>query len=269
MKNAVNAISLFLGVKESLVFFGDAQVILIAKKFIKISKESLILKRMNIVAPNVRQAICSRDPVKKESSGDVVIIQLVKLLSVINVDNLKIGEEIMINTGITKKFDWESFWNNSKLKLILTLVLAVAFTMPSMFFEEIFHFSLFEIINIFQFVLAITFGEYSILILPTMFIILSLFYAKKWYPVFLSILSGITAILSAIWICISLSHGIEYQGMSWVLFICLLDIGLFSGIFYLIKLSNKYKKKHYLYFATLIFFITLSLVAFPWFGEYI
>jgi len=121
--------------------------------------------------------------------------------------------------------------------------------------------------NVLLLLLPLIFWYGSFFFLPSCFIILSIFFRRKNYINFFTMLVSMLMVLDIVWILHSWQGGIRYQKPHFTIGVAI-ENGLCFFIIYLtIAAYYKWRKCAFLYFSALILCLTLTFFAFPWLGE--
>lgn len=162
-------------------------------------------------------------------------------------------KKLTINRNIFEKI-WVAFGS----VLLLTM---------SLFFASIFHLFYIKYLPVTQFLLMFFLGPLSIFIIPGFFIYTSFkIHSKRFLSVF-SFAVTLCWILDVFWMINGWAYGIRHQGLNFLINSIFENGILFLLLYVLISIYCKWRRVFLLHFAVLLFFITLSLFAFPWLGE--
>lgn len=129
--------------------------------------------------------------------------------------------------------------------------------------------SMYDIIppTILQFVLMTITGKFSLVILPAAYLLMSLICQKKHFPVVLFTVVTIFLVMNTYYFFTAWPYGIKYQGAVYTVLMTLINSLSFFLTYLFIWLYKKEKKVIFIYLANFLFMLTLTFLAFPWFGE--
>ena len=105
-------------------------------------------------------------------------------------------------------------------------------------------------------------------LIPVLFLFLLRYRKKKNYIHFFAGLVSMLALLDAYWIASLWGGGLQYLGESATKKVAFGNIICFLLLYVFIGLCYKWRNFYLLYSAAMLLCLTLTFVAFPWFGEY-
>lgn len=156
--------------------------------------------------------------------------------------------------------------SNSLLKKIWMIFGASLLFTMTIFFAGIFDMEYIKYLAAWQF-LMLFIWPFSGVIIPGLFIFSSIKAYKKYFlPTFVSVVT-FTMFLDIYWISSGWKYGLNYQGINFLSYSVIANSIAFVLIYALLGTYYKTKKIIYLQPAILFFFITISVIAFPWLGE--
>lgn len=118
-----------------------------------------------------------------------------------------------------------------------------------------------------QFSLLIFTGKFSLVILPTCYLVMSLLSKKKYYPISFGFIVTVVALTNTYFFIHAWSYGLQYQGLIYTIFIAFLNFICFFLVYTLLYQYKKGNKFIFIYIANFLLMLILTFVAFPWLGE--